>query len=261
MSTRIQPANVALRAAITTDRRHRPLRGARPTYPCLDRHSLGATLDSISESLFLAKNVPASQRTAAARWIAGRQGLPGSYAGMFAPTAKDALGFRLFTGETVRSRVGIAHLLGEEGCRILSVLQVKDPPVQAALGRAIQGMATRLEDAERRGCDTGIYCCGTCSVGYWRNLALNLFPRAGERLREGLKGLRRLRRGDGTWRRFPFYYTCLTLTEIEGDLAKAEMQYAATRWRRILPRLSSVESSIARRRAAVGRRLLKLCET
>jgi hypothetical protein len=227
----------------------------------LDRNSLGSTLDSISESLFFKKPIPASQRTTAAKWIARRQGLPGAYAGMFAPTEQDALGLRLFTGETVRSRVGIAHLLGEECCRILTVLQVNDRQVQAALSRAVQGMADRLESAERRGYSTGIYCCGTCSTGYWRNLAINLFPRAEERLHQGLNGLRQLRSGDGRWHRFPFYATCLTLTEIGPDLAKTEMQYAAAYWRWILPRLASAESPMARRRATVGRRLLELCET
>jgi hypothetical protein len=227
----------------------------------LDRHSLGSTLDSLSESLFFTKNIPASQHTAAARWIAGRQGMPGAYAGMFAPTERDACGIRLFTGEPVRSRVGIAHQLGEEGCRILTALQVKDRIIQAALSRAVQGMTARLAEADQRGYDTGVYCCGSCSAGYWRNLALHLFPRAEERLRKGLRQLKQLRRGDGTWRRFPFYYTSLALTEIGADLAKAEMRYAAARWRRILPRLAAAEDTIAQRRAAVGRRLLEQCET
>jgi len=221
--------------------------------------SLGSTLDSISESLFFAEDLSDARRLAGARSIARRQGLPGSYAGMFAPTEQDAPGIRLFTGETVRSRVGIAHVLGEEACRVLTVLQVNDASVQASLCRAVQGMTTRLEEAERRGYFTGIFCCGRCSAAYWRNLALNLFPRAEGRLHLGLDGLKQLRRGDGTWRRFPFYYTCLALTEIGPDLARGEMQYAAAHWQRTLPRLSSKDDPIACRRATVGRRLLELC--
>jgi hypothetical protein len=227
----------------------------------LNRDSLGATLDSLAESLFFGKNISAAQRAAAARWIAGRQGLPDAYAGMFAPTKQDALGIRLFTGEPVHSRVGIAHQLGEEGCRILTALQVKDPIVQAALSRAVQGMAARLAEAQRRGHDTGVYCCGACSAGYWRNLALNLFPRAEERLHDGLRQLKQLRCGDGTWRRFPFFYTSLALTEIGPELAGAEMRYAAERWWIILPRLSAARSAVGVRRAAVGQRLLEQCES
>jgi hypothetical protein len=226
----------------------------------LNRNSLCSTLDSISESLFFKQPMPKAQRTAVARWIANRQGLPGSYADMFAPTEKDTLGIHLFTGETVRTRVGIAHILGEECCRVLFLLGVKDQPVKDALSRAVRGLAARLEEAERRGYDTGLYCCGTCSAAYWRTLAIHLLPRAGERLRLGLKELKQLRSGNGKWRRFPFYYTCLALTEIGPELAKSEMQYAALYWRNNLKKLASAEGPVARRRAAVGQRLLELCE-
>ncbi len=221
--------------------------------------SLGTTLESISEALFFGTLFPTARQSAAAKWIARRQGLPGAYAGMFAPTKRDWRGLRLFTGEPVRSRAGISHQLGEEGCRILWLLQMKDAAVQGALRRAIEGMTARLDQAEREGNSTGLYCCGTCSAGYWRNLALGLFPRAEERLGIGLERLRELRLGDGEWKRFPFYYTSLALTEIGPALARAEMQYAAPRWETLLPRLSRSTSRFARRRAAVGRRLLELC--
>ena len=226
----------------------------------LNRNSLCATLDCISESLFFKKNIPESQRIAAAKWIARRQGLPGSYANMFAPAAKDTSGIQLFTGEVVRTQAAIAHILGEESCRILTLLQVKDQQVRASLNRAVQGLVARLEEAERRGYCLGTYCCGTCSAAYWRNLAIGLLARAEERLRLGLNQLKRVRKDNGTWRRFPFLYTCLALTEIGPELAKSEMQYAALYWQKNLRRFSSSESCIARRRAAVGRRLLELCE-
>ena len=53
---------------------------------------------------------------------------------------------------------------------------------------------------------------------------------------------------------------CLALTEIGPGLARSEMQYAASYWRNNLKKLTASESSIARRRAAVGQRLLELCE-
>lgn len=228
---------------------------------CLDKNSLYSTLDSISESLFFKNHIPGDQCLAAVRWIASREGLPGAYAGMFAPTEQDTLGIRLFTGEAIRSRVGIAHILGEEGCRILTLLHVKDEQVRGSLNRAVSGFVARLEEAERRGYCMGTYCCGTCSAAYWRNLAIHLLPRAEERLRMGLKELKQARSGHGKWRRFPFYYTCLALTEIGPELAKDEMQYAALCWRNSLRKGSPVETPVVRRRAAVGQRLLELCET
>ncbi|MBI5381171.1 MAG: hypothetical protein HZA31_04660 [Opitutae bacterium] len=225
----------------------------------LHRDSLHSTLDSLAESLFFQRTLSAIQRRNVAAWIARRQGQPGAYADMFAPTEKDLRGIRLFTGETVRSRVGIAHQLGEESCRLLVRLHVPTPAVQTALQRAIDGMTARLDEAERRGQSTALYCCGTCSAAYWRNLALNLFPRSEERLCQGLVELKQLRRSDGQWHRFPFYFTSLALTEIGTELALAELQHAAARWQKILPRLSAVENPMSRRRAAVGQRLLALC--
>jgi hypothetical protein len=172
--------------------------------------------------------------------------------------AVDWRGFRLFTGEVVRSRAGIGHLLGEESCRLLALLCVDDVAVQAALARAIDGMRGRLAEAEARGQCTAVYCCGTCAAGYWRNLAQGMFPRADERLRTGLARLKQQRNPDGTWRRFPFYYTCLSLTEIGPGLAGAELRHAAKRWPAILSRLErqAEHDSLAARRVELGRRLL-----
>jgi hypothetical protein len=226
----------------------------------LNQNSLGSTLDSLSESLFFKQPIPKAQAVAVAQWIASRQGLPGSYAGMFAPTEKDTLGIHLFTGEAIRSQAGIAHILGEESCRVLVLLGVKAPMVANALSGAVSRLAARIKESEKDGNSPGFYCCGTCSAAYWRNLAIGLLPRARERLRAGLKELKQLRSGNGKWRRFPFFYTCLALTEIGPELAQREMQYAASYWQANLKKFTGGESVIARRRAAVGRRLLELCE-
>lgn len=225
----------------------------------LDRASLASTVDAVSEALFSGVGIPVRQRVAVSGWIAGRQGLPGSYANTFAPTRKDACGFRLFTGELIRTRAGMSHVLGEEACRVLALLQVNRRPVQAALERALAGLAARLQAAEAQGTPPGFYCCGTCTAAYWRNLAVGRLPRSEARLRSGLAELKSLRDGCGKWRRFPFFHTCLALTEIEPDLAQAEVQYASAYWERNLERLSRREDDTSRRRTVVGQRLLARC--
>src|SRR5262245_39078582 len=132
--------------------------------------SLHDTLDAINEATFFGKPVSASQRRAAAEWIASRQGLPGSYCGMFAPTARDFRdGVRLFTGESVQSRAGVSHILGEEACRTLMLLQVETPDVQQAWRNGTKRMKNRL--AKWKG-KPGWYCCAKCSCALWRNLAV-----------------------------------------------------------------------------------------
>ena len=221
--------------------------------------SLYSAIDSVSESLFFNRLISNSQRDAVANWIVGRQGLPDAYADMFAPTEKDTHGVCLFTGEAVRSRVGIAHILGEECCRVIALLDVRNRQVRNALDRAKSGLSQKIDQWETCRRSPGLYCCGTCSAAYWRNLAIGLLPRSEERLRLGLRGLRKLRTRDGRWRRFPFFYTCLVLTEIGPHLARDEMQYAAPYWQRNLNKLSTASGRVWKRRAAVGQRLLEMC--
>lgn len=225
----------------------------------LDPASLASTVDAVSDACFFGVKIPVRTSVAVSEWIAGRQGLPGSYANTFAPTGKDARGLRLFTGEMIRTRAGMSHILGEEACRVLALLRVDRRPVQVALERALAGLAARFQAAEAQGTPPGFYCCGACTAAYWRNLALGRLARSEARLRSGLAELKRLRDGCGKWRRFPFFYTCLALTEIELDLAKAEMQYASAYWERNLERLSRREDDASRRRTVVGQRLLARC--
>jgi hypothetical protein len=115
----------------------------------LDEGSLGNTVDALNEALFFGRPIPKAEARRAARWIAVRRGLAGSYAGMFAPTPKDyADGIRLFTGERISSGAATGHILGEEACRALLLLDVGLNDVRAALARATRSMEKRLRESE-----------------------------------------------------------------------------------------------------------------
>lgn len=136
----------------------------------VNTRSLGATIDAVDAAFFFGRTVSKSAQTEAANWIAARQGLPRSYAGMFAPTQDDFRnGITLFTGERITTRAGIAHVLGEEACRALILLNVAGAPVRKALDSASEGIMTRLRVCDDRG--PGFYCCGRCTVALWRHLA------------------------------------------------------------------------------------------
>lgn len=213
--------------------------------------SLSATVDALNEVFFYERPLRRWQREQAARWIAARQGLPGAYRGVFfAPTARDLReGARLFTGETVRSRAGMGHVLGEEACRALVRLNVPGSDVQGALRPVRQWLRERRRDE-------GIYCCGTCSVAYWRTLAVDPIDGADRRLAAGLKALKSRRDGRGRWRAFPFHYTLLALTEIDLRAAAEELRYAAPVCERLLARAPAAER-YARRRRDVLERVLR----
>jgi hypothetical protein len=207
--------------------------------------TLSATVDAVNEALFFGR--PA--KAAWARFIADRQGLPGSYAGMFAPMPGElAGGLATFTGEAIRSRGGAMHVLGEEACRALILLQ--GAATLPALARATANMIARLDETEWRGYPIGTYCCGTCSCAYWRHLAAGGLNRQEERLAAGLKVLRTRRLANGRWRTFPFWYTLLALTGIDLPGAKEEKRFAAPVCERYLKRPATGGLAPRRRRVA-----------
>jgi len=228
--------------------------------------SLAATVDNVNEAFFSGRALPLAERRRLAKWIAGRQGLDGSYAGMPAPTSEDfQQGIRFFTGERVISRVGAAHILGEEACRALILLNVKDKPVQMALDRATAGLVERLKQSRLHGRTAmgqawyGGYCCIRCSCALWRHMAVGGLQtiKPDEWLDAGLKHLRADRTSDGRWRRFPFYYTLLTISEVESQRALAELRHAARACERLLKAPWHGGSVFIRRRRALAHLVLE----
>jgi hypothetical protein len=222
-------------------------------------NSLAATVDAVEEAFFFGRPLSAAQRKQAALWIAGRQGLPGSYAGMFAPGRRDWNGIAVFTGETIATRAGTSHILGEEACRALIQLGSTQASARNSLAIATQGMLNRLQPSgvsSKSVC--GMYCCGICSVAFWRHLIVGGLSESQRRLAAGMKELKVHRDGRGRWRRFPFWYTLLALSELDLPGARAEMRYAAPgceRYLRHVPR----NGKYTQRRRLVAERILGKC--
>ena len=222
-------------------------------------NSLAETLDTINEAFFHGHQLSKAQREEAAKWIASRRGKPGSYACMFAPTDRDfKKGVKVFTGEAVRSNAATGHILGEEACRALILLNVSDAAVKDALNRANLGMLKRLKEYETQWKVHGTYCCGICSASYWRNIVVGGLDKNEQRLAAGMKKLKSYRLGNGQWRRFPFFYTLLALNEIELKSAIAEMRYAAPVCERYLKRTRS-GNKYSQRRRDLAERILARC--
>ena len=226
--------------------------------------SLGDTLDAVNAALFTGQKITKTARAEAAAWIADRQGLPGSYAGMFAPTEFDyAFGMLTFTGEAVVSAAGTGHVLSEEACGVLYRLGAPAAEAREAIKRARKNLFHRMEQAEVDGQWSGVFCCGTCSVALWRHLLTSAEPDDQRRLEHGLTELRRYRDDKGRWKRFPFYYTLLALTEINHPAALEEARYAATVIERALRRLLRADPETwtvhEQRRKIVMERILEKC--
>jgi hypothetical protein len=190
--------------------------------------SLSQTVDAVNAATFDGLRWPLATRRTVARWIAARQGLPGSYGGTFAGFAAERTrGIVLFTGERVTS-ASARHILGEEASRALRQLHVRDRTVDNALERADEGLMQCLErwGQDRGRGNPGTYCCGKCTVGLWRNLVAGGLDRQQERLQRGVQQLRQSRDGKGGWRTYPFWYTVLALSDMTFSDADKELTYA-----------------------------------
>ncbi len=219
--------------------------------------SLAKTVDSVNEAFFFDQPVTAAEREEVALWIARRQGLPGAYANMFAPTDADAKnGIRLFTGERLGPSASLRHVSGEEACRALLLLRSRSHEVTSALDRATEGMRGALKRAKEDNREK--FCCGTCDPALWRHITAGGLRGADEWLAKGMKVLKGFRDGNGRWQRFPFYYTLLALSEIDLPAARQEIRYAASVCERLLAR-TKPSNSITRRRIAVVERVLSKC--
>lgn len=224
--------------------------------PLVHPDSLSETVDAVNEALAAGVDISAGERRRAARWIASRQGQPGAYADTFAGLERERQrGIRLFTGERVSS-ASARHILGEEACRVVRQLNVRDKVVQQALGRATEGLLQCLSRAAAgpRGANPGVFCCGKCTVGLWRHLAVGGLDRQEERLKKGIQSLQPRRDAEGGWRTFPFWYTVLLLSETDLPGAKAELRYAAPALERAAARTAAAR--YAARRQAIATRAL-----
>ena len=124
----------------------------------LDERSLAGTIDAVSDALFFGRRIPRNEAHRVAAWLASRQGLPGSYAGMFAPMPRDYVrGIRLFTGERISSVAATNHILGEEACRALLLLDADAGVAKAALMRAGRSMDNCLRQSESAGGRRGFF--------------------------------------------------------------------------------------------------------
>ncbi len=227
----------------------------------LNPTSLAKTVDSVNEAFFFKQPITSAEREAVALWIAKRQGLEGSYADMFAPTAADMKnGMKLFTGEMLKPSASLRHVIGEEAARALVLLKPKSKEARLALDRATEGMLARLANEPRAKSGKGAYmfCCGTCDPSIWRHISAGGLKGAEKWIEYGMKSLQAHRDGKGMWRRYPFFWVLLALIDIDTTAAKQEIKYAAKKAEKYLVRSNRTNSIVIRRRTVIERVLNKI---
>ena len=218
----------------------------------LDTNSLVNTLDNINTSILLGETISPQASLEAARWIASRQGGKGAYRGMFAPTEADfKQGIHVFTGETLTC-ASARHIMGEEAARAAWLLSKQDAEVRAAYERATAWMRVSAESFQ-----DGTFCCGRCTLAFWRHYWVGDFREKDALISRGLQTMKTEHTSDGKWRRFPFYYTIYTLQELDLEAARVELAYAGPAMVRALR--TKREGRFSERRRLILEKALARC--
>jgi hypothetical protein len=130
------------------------------------------------------------------------------------------------SGEPLNSEASVRHIYAELALAVLLRYgERSQSQVQTALA-AMRGLLVG------RYAVNGFYCCGSCTASIWQVLgqvAQSTSPRI---INEGMEMLKQNREEDGTWRRFPFYFTLLSLSRLPYPGARREIRHAAERLRR-----------------------------
>jgi hypothetical protein len=224
------------------------------------KDQLSQAIDRVNAAFFWGDELTKAERGALAGRIAACHGKNGAYANTFELSERERqTGICLFTGEKTTSAAA-RHISGEEACRALRLLNVRDREIAQALAEATEALRQCLLRAEastehRMGGNPGIFCCGRCSVSVWRHIAVGGFDRHEERLRNGMKRLKHFRDGKGRWATFPFWYTLSALAEVQLPEPREEIRYAAPLLERAVKRKQPANEH-ERRRTEIARRAL-----
>ena len=194
--------------------------------------SLAETLWRIEEVRQGFRPKSLAQVEQALRWVLSRQGVKGSYMNLFVPTERDRLGVQLPTGERIDS-AALRHILGEEALRTVIIWNLRS---SHEAEKAVASFKQLLERGEPCARSSGFYCCYKCTPAFLRTSNVVRPEKWKEILEKGVQNIRKERTSDGRWHGFPFFYTLLTLSEINSPSARAELRHAGKIAQRLLRR-------------------------
>ena len=116
--------------------------------------------------------------------------------------------------------------------------ECENPEYGQALRAADKGLLQCLERAaeDGRGTIPVSSAAGSAASDCGETCLPGGLDRQEERLQRGAAHLRSMRDGKSGWRRFPFWYTVLALSEMDNREARTELKYAAPELTRVAQR-------------------------
>lgn len=211
--------------------------------------SLSEAIDTVSEALFLERPISDELRIDTITLLINRQIHTGTNNGFFLPLSSEPdLPYRLFSGEQLHTKLARRHIQLIEATRLLSLLTQGGHSAARSIKLAESRMDTMCYS---KFCASGE--CKAISVAYLRYLASSAPKSAVDRLSFFLASLASHRDGKGAWRGFPYFYTLLTLSEMDRSMSNNELQYALGSFEKRLARSHSAEPFTRRRQLILNR--------
>jgi hypothetical protein len=156
-------------------------------------------------------------------------------------------GARLFTGERLRTQLGLNYVLSLEICRQLQLMDGFQVETTALIKAVNQKLLSTC--FVRENCMAGEYAHSL--LAFWRYLITANWLDGKERIQQYVRLLRSQRDGTGRWNHFPFYYALMVLFESDTPLADAELAYALPACQRSRTYIALPEPYAKRRKALV----------
>ena len=215
---------------------------------------LARIIDSINECLFYDKPVPKKDLKKAMRLIRSRQIINGDYTGQLSFTPADFdFGSRLFTGEKLQTKLAIKNILNQESIRLLGIFDCFSDDREDIIQLANSWLN---ESCFAEFCSVGE--CKHSTIGFMRYLNTMKLSKHRETLASFIDILKQHRNRKDSWEGFPFFYTLLTLLEIDLPEAKEELRFALPACERRMDRIDNV-NKYTQRRLDVIRKVFSTC--
>jgi hypothetical protein len=221
-----------------------------PSMNLVAEHSLYQIVTNAAMFFFDGGTFTSTQQARLADWILARQNRRQGF--IFYPTASDLkAGVTLFSGEKPKTKLLANNAVELEILRLLALIQPKLPSDRPVLHTADERLA-RLCFSDV--CTTGE--CAHASIAFLRYVTASGPDGSASKINHAVKRLKQNRDGAGKWRKFPFFFTFLWLTELPNEIAQDEFVYTKEICGRLLARYECPRTRTDRVRMKTLQRVL-----
>ncbi len=222
----------------------------------LDVKSFAKIIDQVNgREIIHPKSISKEDMQSVVDFLLQNQNRIGSNQGTFKLSPLDYT-IRLFTGEKLQTKLAVKNILTQEATRILKLSGIRNTNVILAIGLAEHWMFNSCYATEF--CTIGE--CKHQSIGFLRYLAINGGIKQNPlRILSYIKLLEQNRGNKNRWEGYPFYYTLLTLSEIDHPYAIREINAVKSTCERNLKRLRNKEDIYSQRQKIILRKALRVC--